>query len=236
MDKSTLREVEQVLGYHFRNPSYVYKAFTHSSSTEDRLRCNERLEFFGDSVLAIVICHRIFERFPEYFEGDLTKIKSMLVSRKTCAKISNALGLTKYVKVGKGMSHTRAMSGSISAGIFEAIVAAIYLDGGFESASTFILKQFDPLIENANAAQHHENFKSVMQQHAQQNFGVTPVYTLLDEKGPDHNKCFETAVVIGERHFPSAWGITKKEAEQCAARVALVELGILEPEKDQPNQ
>ncbi len=235
MDRSILREIEKVLGYHFRNPSYAYKAFTHSSSTEDRLRSNERLEFFGDSVLALVICHRIFEQFPDYFEGDLTKIKSMLVSRKTCAKISNALGLTQYVKVGKGMSHTRAMSGSISAGVFEAIVAAIYLDGGFEPAKTFILKQFDPYIENANAAQHHENFKSVMQQHAQQNFGVTPVYTLLDEKGPDHNKCFETAVVIGERHFPSAWGVTKKEAEQCAARAALVELGILNPEKGQPD-
>ena len=231
MDKTTLREIEQVLGYHFANPTYIEKAFTHSSCTEDRLKCNERLEFFGDSVLALVICRRIFERFPEYFEGDLTKIKSMLVSRKTCAKISNALELTKYVKVGKGMSHTRAMSGSISAGVLEAIIAAIYLDGGFEAANDFLLKQFDPLIENASAAHHHENFKSVMQQYSQQNFGVTPVYELLDEKGPDHNKCFETAVVIGENHFPSAWGVTKKEAEQNAALAALVELGVLKPEK-----
>ena len=230
MNQQTLLDVEQLLEYHFSNPSYLQEALCHSSCADDRLDSNERLEFFGDSVLAIVICQRLFEEFPSYFEGDLTKIKSMLVSRKTCSKVSNDLGLTEYIQVGKGMSHTRAMSGSISAGALESIIAAIYLDGGFEASRDFILRQFDPYIERANAAQHHENFKSVLQQHAQQTFGSTPIYELLDEKGPDHNKCFESVVMIGSRSFQSAWGVTKKEAEQKAAKEALIELEIIKSE------
>jgi ribonuclease-3 len=189
---------------------------------------NERLEFLGDSILAIVICQKLFERFPDYLEGNLTKIKSMLVSRQTCARIARQLNLHKFLKVGKGMGTSRALSGSLAAGVFEAIIAAIYLDGGFEAAQKFILRCFGELIAQADAEHSQGNFKSMLQQYAQQQFNSVPAYSLLDEKGPDHDKCFESAVTIEGRSFSSAWGTTKKEAEQKAALNALVELGVIE--------
>jgi ribonuclease-3 len=229
MDKKTLQQLEQLLDYRFKNSSLLCEAIAHSSQTDNRLTSNERLEFLGDSILAVVICQTLFARFPDYLEGDLTKIKSRLVARKTCAQLANQLGLTDFIQVGKGMARTRAMGGSITAGTLEAIIAAIYLDGGLEAAAGFILKMFGPLIDKADADEHQENFKSFLQQYVQRAFNLTPDYELLDEKGPDHNKCFETAVVIEERRFPSAWGMTKKDAEQKAAYNALVELGQLKP-------
>lgn len=232
MDAAIVQQVQTLLNYQFTNPLYLTEALTHSSCADDRLKSNERFEFLGDSVLSLVICQTLFERFPQYLEGDLTKIKSRLVSRKTCAQIANAMGLPDFVKVGKGMDLTRAMSGSIAAASLEAMIAALYLDGGMEAARDFILSHFDTLIDEADAEQHQENFKSLLQQHCQKEFNATPIYQLMDEKGPDHNKCFEMAVVINHRRFPSAWGVTKKDAEQKAAYLVLVELGIIarEPE------
>ena len=228
MDDEVLRQIEQVVDYKFSNANLLVKALTHSSAVDNRLSSNERLEFLGDSVLSAIICQTLYERFPAYLEGDLTKIKSMLVSRRNCARIAKELGLQKYLKVGKGMASSRALSGSLAAGLLEAIIAIIYIDGGLEAARSFVLKTFASLIDQADANQSQGNFKSLLQQYAQQQFNTTPVYELLDEKGPDHDKCFETEVVIGERHFPSAWGTNKKEAEQKAAFNALVELGVLE--------
>jgi len=111
---------------------------------------------------------------------------------------------------------------------FWAVIAAIYIDGGLEAARDFILRSFAKLIERADSVEAQGNFKSLLQQYAQQKFNVTPVYSLLDEKGPDHSKCFESEVVIADRRFSSAWGTNKKEAEQKAALNALVELGVLE--------
>lgn len=232
MDAAIVQQVQTLLNYQFKNPLYLTEALTHSSCADDRLKSNERFEFLGDSVLSLVICQTLFERFPQYLEGDLTKIKSRLVSRKTCAQIANAMGLPDFVKVGKGMDLTRAMSGSIAAASLESMIAALYLDGGMEAARDFILNHFDTLIDEADAEQHQENFKSLLQQHCQKEFNATPIYQLMDEKGPDHNKCFEMAVVINHRRFPSAWGVTKKDAEQKAAYLVLVELGIIarEPE------
>ena len=231
MDEETLKRLEELLGYHFSDKALLTESITHSSLAENRLASNERLEFLGDSVLALTICKRLFDQFPDYLEGDLTKIKSMLVSRKICAKISGELDLVDFIKVGKGMDRTRAMSGSIAAGTLEAIIAAIYLDGGFDAAADFILRAFGPMIEKTDAEQHQENFKSMLQQHSQQASGDTPIYDLLDEKGPDHNKCFEIAVVMGRQHFQSAWGVTKKDAEQNAAKNALLQLGLLKADE-----
>lgn len=228
MDEETLQQVEQTIGYTFSDKSLLIKALTHSSAVDDRLESNERLEFLGDSVLAVVICQALFERFSDYLEGDLTKIKSKLVSRETCAKVSAQLGLQEFLKVGKGMVSNRALSGSLAAGVLETIIGAIHLDGGLEPARAFILKVFGPLIEIADAEQAQGNYKSLLQQYAQEQFNATPSYVLLDEKGPDHNKCFELGVVINDRHFQSAWGTNKKEAEQKAALNALVELDVLE--------
>ncbi len=228
MDEEVLRQIERIIDCEFSNRNLLAKAFTHSSSVDNRLLSNERLEFLGDSVLAVVICQTLFEQFPGYLEGDLTKIKSMLVSRRTCARVAKQLGLHKFLKVGKGMASSRALSGSLVAGLLEAVIAAIYIDSGFDAAHSFILRTFASLIDQADAEQAQGNFKSLLQQYAQQQFNAIPVYELLDEKGPDHDKCFESEVVIAERHFPSAWGTNKKEAEQKAAFNALVELGILE--------
>lgn len=228
MDEEILQQIEQIIDYKFSNRELLSKAFAHSSAVDDRLFSNERLEFLGDSVLAVVICRALFEQFPDYMEGDLTKIKSMLVSRRTCARVTKRLGLQEYLKIGKGMASNRALTNSLAASLLEAVIAAIYIDGGFDAASDFILRAFGPEISRTDAKQSHGNFKSLLQQYAQQQFDTTPDYVLLDEKGPDHDKCFESEVVIAERHFPSAWGTNKKEAEQRAAFNALVELGVLE--------
>ncbi|MHC4222210.1 MAG: ribonuclease III [Planctomycetota bacterium] len=227
MQDETLQKIERIIAYKFSDRKILSDAFRHSSTTENRLDSNERLEFFGDAILAVVICQRLYESFPNYLEGDLTKIKSMLVSRRTCAKVTKQLDLHSYLEVGKGMESSRALTGSLAAGLLEAIIAAIYIDGGYEAAGKFILTIFEPFIEQADAKQSHGNFKSLLQQYVQQNLNSTPSYQVLDEKGPDHNKCFESEVNIKGRHFPSAWGTNKKEAEQKAAFNALVELGVV---------
>ncbi len=228
MDLKTLKEVEKKIGYEFKEKKLLNQAFDHSSYVDNRLTSNERLEFLGDSILGTVICEKLFNTFPTYTEGDLTKIKSMLVSRRSCAKVTKNLDIIKYLKVGKGMAKSRALHGSIAAGLLEAVIAAIYIDGGYEAAKNFVLNNFDELIVETDAHEFHGNFKSMLQQYAQQNYNFTPDYILLDEKGPDHDKCFETQAIIKERHFSSAWGNNKKEAEQKAAFNALLELGVIE--------
>lgn len=228
MVQEALQQIEQIIGYKFSNRNLLTKALTHSSAADNRLSSNERLEFLGDSILALVICQTLFERFRGYLEGDLTKVKSMLVSRSTCAQVAMELGLQKFLKIGKGLATGRALSGSLAASLLEAIIAAIYIDSGFGAARSFILRTFGPLIDQADAEQDHGNFKSLLQQYAQQQLNATPIYELLDEKGPDHDKCFECQVVVTGRHFLSAWGRSKKEAEQKAAFNALVDLDVLE--------
>ena len=228
MDEEALQQVEQITGYKFFNRTFLNKAFTHSSSVDNRLLSNERLEFLGDAILSAVICQTLFERFPGYLEGDLTKVKSTLVARRMCARIARGLGLQKFIQVGKGMASSQAMLSSVAAGLLEAVIAAVYIDGGYEAARSFILRIFASYLERADAKESQGNFKSLLQQYAQKELNTTPVYELLDEKGPDHDKCFESEVIIADRRFPSAWGPNKKEAEQKAAFNALVELGILE--------
>ncbi len=235
MEEKFLQEIEQRIGYKFSDRHILVKAFTHSSSVDNRTASNERYEFFGDSVLGMVICQELFEQFEDYLEGDLTKIKSAVVSRRTCALVVEKLDLQQFLKIGRGMAGNRALSGSVAAGLLEAIIAGIYLDGGLEPAKDFILKNFGPFIERAASDQHQDNYKSLLQQHGQQKFNITPFYQLLDEKGPDHNKCFECEAVIGEHHFPSAWGVSKKDAEQKAAYNALVELGVIEEKFEESN-
>ncbi len=228
MDTDILRQIEQILGHTFTNVDVAANAFTHSSAVDNRLESNERLEFLGDAILALVICQTLFEKFRNYPEGELTKMKSMLVSRGTCARVARRLGLPQFLKVGKGMVSHKAFPVSLAAGLLEAVIAAIYLDSGFEAARDFILQNFGALVDQIDEEEAHGNYKSLLQQYAQEQFNVAPAYVLLDEKGPDHNKCFESEVVIDQRHFPSAWGPNKKEAEQKAAYNALVELGVIQ--------
>ena len=223
----TMQQIEQALGYVFQDKSLLVEGFTHSSAADDRLSSNERLEFLGDAVLGLVICDVLFTRFNTYLEGDLTKLKSALVSRSTCAKITQAMKLRRFLRVGKGMLRSRELPMSIEAGLLEAVIGAIYVDGGFDAAKDFILTSFSDLLDRIEVKGPNGNYKSLLQQHAQEHHGVTPDYALLDEKGPDHNKCFECEVLLQDRCFPSAWGVTKKEAEQRAAYHALLELGII---------
>src|SRR5215216_2421435 len=143
---------EAMLDYRFRDHDLLKEALTHASIADDRRLSNERLEFLGDSVLGLVVCHRLFDMFPEYLEGDLTKLKSAVVSRNTCAAVSNAMGLTDLIFVGKGMTGRAGANGSgaagtgggrpnsLAAGVLESIIAAIFIDGGLEAARTFILR------------------------------------------------------------------------------------------------
>src|SRR3954467_2934077 len=134
---------ETLLDYRFQNHNLLKEALTHASIADDRRLSNERLEFLGDSALALVACHRLFEIFPECLEGDLTKLKSAVVSRNTCAAVSNSIGLTDLIFVGKGMVGRAERPSSLAAGVLESIIAAIYIDGGFEAARAFILKNVE---------------------------------------------------------------------------------------------
>ena len=231
MDKQSLRQLEESLQYKFSDISLLEKAMTHASSAETRLQSNERMEFLGDALLAVIICEGLFERFDNYLEGDLTKIKSKLVSRQTGSQIAAELGLNEVLKVGPGMAKSRSLNGSLAAGVMEAVIAAIYLDGGFDKVREFVLRVFGQLITNADAREHQENYKSVLQQYVQQQLNTVINYELLDEKGPDHNKCFECSAVVNGHRYRSAWGTNKKEAQQQAAYNALVELNLLEDDR-----
>jgi ribonuclease-3 len=190
-----------------------------------RLASNERMEFLGDSVLGLVTCEQLYHRFPDYQEGDLTKVKSVVVSRRTCARFSRELNLGEFIFLGKGMNvGSPTTQAGMLADVYEAMVAAIYLDGGLEEARTFILRQLGPEIEEVVEGSTAGNFKSLLQQVAQREFNATPQYLLLDEKGPDHSKCFKIAAVIGRYTYAGAWGRTKKEAEQRAAMNALAQV------------
>jgi ribonuclease-3 len=219
-----LDECQEAIGYRFRQPELLRAALTHSSGADTRLESNERLEFLGDAVLGLVTCEQLFLRFPNYQEGEMTKIKSVVVSRRTCTRISRALNLGDYLFMGKGMDAHHVVPASLLADVFESLVAAIYLDGGLEVAKTFILKYLGPEIEHVAEGAHGGNFKSLLQQVAQREFGATPQYHLLDEKGPDHSKCFKIAAVIGRQTYAAAWGRNKKEAEQKAAMNALAQV------------
>jgi ribonuclease-3 len=135
-----LEDCQNTIGYHFRQPELLRAALTHASGANTRLASNERLEFLGDAVLGLVTCEQLFLRFPDYQEGDLTKIKSVVVSRRTCAHISRQLHLGDYLFLGKGMNSHANVPASLLADVYESLVAAIYLDGGLEVAKNFIVR------------------------------------------------------------------------------------------------
>ncbi len=222
-----------VLGYRFKDPSLLEEALTHASVADDRLSSNERMEFLGDAILGFVVCEYLHNAYPDLLEGDLTKIKSAVVSRRVCAQISHANNMADLLSLGKGMSGRSGLPSSVAAAALESIIAAIYLDAGMNEARDFILRHTIPFIKEAADSAHQQNFKSVLQQHAQKHLPSNPVYVLLDEKGPDHSKCFEVCVEIEGRRCDSAWANSKKEAEQKAALNALHELGLAETTDDE---
>jgi ribonuclease-3 len=223
-DTEALADCEDVIGYRFRNPTLLREALTHASGANHRLASNERMEFLGDAILGAVVCEMLYRRFPDYLEGELTRIKSIVVSRRTCAKISEALGIDEFLLIGKGMGVHVQTPSSMMADVFESLIGAIYLDGGMEAARAFIVRQIGPEVDAVAEGQSGVNHKSHLQQVAQRQFGETPCYQLLDEKGPDHSKCFKIAARIGARCYAPAWGRNKKDAEQHAALNALCQI------------
>jgi ribonuclease-3 len=215
---------EAAVGHKFADRSYLRNSLTHASGASNRLESNERLEFLGDAILGMLVCDLLYRRYPEETEGELTRIKSVVVSRTTCAKISVQLRLVDWLMVGKGLGASDDLPPSVAAAVFESLVAGVYLDGGIDAARTFVEKYIGPEIEAAAELEHGRNFKSLLQQVAQKSLGSTPVYRLIDEKGPDHSKCFKVAAVIGPQVYAAAWGPNKKAAEQRAAQNALHEL------------
>lgn len=223
-NEARFRECEEALNYRFRDQGLLETCLTHASVSKTRLSSNERLEFLGDAILGAIVCEMLYRRFPDYPEGELTRIKSILVSGATCAEQSRQLGLDSLLLLGKGLSTHNEIPASVMGAAFESIVAGIYLDGGMDAAREFVERFMLPEAQRVTDLEHARNYKSLLQQLSQKIFGDTPVYRLIDEKGPDHSKCFQVSAVIGTHAFPAAWGPSKKEAEQSAAQNALAEL------------
>lgn len=230
---------ETRINYQFRDRSLLRRCLTHSSSAETRLDSNERLEFLGDAVLGIVICEHLFQAYPSQREGQLTQMKSYLVSRQTCARVARQLELESLIIVGRGL---QKIPESILSAVVESIIAGVYFDGGLEAAREFIVTSFRDELALCQPAD-TDNFKSQLQEYTQRELGKTPEYLLLEEIGPDHAREFSIAARVGESIFEAGRGRSKKEAEQQAARNAVAalvrvvapELNVVSPEAETPT-
>ena len=228
IDPQTLEKAEEILGHTFDDKELIEVAITHASIADSRLISNERLEFLGDAVLGMLVCDYLYANFPDLLEGDLTKIKSAAVSRRMCAKIAKELGLNDLLQLGKGMKTRSALPSSLSAAVLESVIGALYLDAGLEQTRNFLMPLLAPHIDHAAESGHQQNFKSVLQQHAQRELGVSPNYLLIDEKGPDHAKAFAVCVELEGHRYEACWAPSKKLAEQNAALIALEALDLIE--------
>jgi ribonuclease III len=219
-ETEVLTACQEAIGYQFRQPELLRAALTHTSVANTRSASNERLEFLGDSVLGLICCEQLFVRYPEFHEGDMTKVKSVVVSRRTCARMGKKLQLQNFLFFGKGMRGGPDGPMNLLADAFEGLVGAIFLDGGMDAIKPIVLGLLLPEIDDVIAGE-HSNHKSMLQQVAQKEFADCPKYKVLDEQGPDHNKCFKVAAEIAKFTYPAAWGANKKDAEQKAAMNAL---------------
>ena len=220
-DAEVLADCQDAIGYHFRQPNLLRSALTHTSGANTRQASFERLEFLGDAVLGLVCVEQLYKRFPDYQEGDMTKVKSAVVSRTACAEFSKDIGLGEFLFLGRGMRPSGDLPANMLADVFESVVGAIYLDGGMGAVQPFILQFLDPEIDRVISDSANNNYKSHLQQVAQRVYGGTPKYTVLDEQGPDHHRSFKIAVIVSGQRFPPAWGPNKKIAESRAAQNAL---------------
>ena len=216
----TLSACEARIGYQFRDRVLLRRCLTHSSSAETRLDSNERLEFLGDSVLGVGICEYLFQNFPEQRERQMTQMKSSLVRRQTCARVARLLNVEDLILVGRGL---QSIPDSILSAVVESLIAGVYFDGGFEAARQFIHNAFREELALCRP-EDAENYKSQLQEITQRDMGKTPEYIVLEETGPDHAREFFIAARVGDTTFESGRGRTKKEAEQQAARNAVISL------------
>jgi len=238
MSVESLDPFQKTLGYSFHKPDLLREALTHKSylnemrvSEKDRAaQDNERLEFLGDAVLDLAISECLIVLHPLSTEGDLSKMKARLVSEVTLARVAARLDVGKFLLLGRGEERTRGREKpSLLADALEAVIAAVYLDGGFETARDVILKIFDDEIHRPDQHRDDIDYKTELQECCQREFDVLPTYRVLSESGPDHQKLFEVRLTIREEVFGIGRGRSKKEAEQQAAKQALEKLAQRPP-------
>ncbi len=223
---SRLHEFEEVIGYHFNNQGLLRQALTHSSYANERHMKkhsdNERLEFLGDAVLEVTSSEFLYQKYPDYSEGELTKLRASLVCEPTLAFCTRAIDLGKYLYLGKGEDLTGGRNRkSILSDALEAVIGAIFLDGGFANAKEFVLKYILTGIEHK---QLFYDSKTILQEIVQAGYNEELNYQLIREEGPDHDKRFVVEARIGEKSIGEGMGHTKKAAEQEAAYQALLKL------------
>jgi len=229
--------LEHAVGYTFHDKELAGTALTHSSARSDSTAPNERLEFLGDSVLGLAVAQELYQRFPDREEGELSRIKSTVVSRHALRRVGELWGLASLLTLGPGMISAGDVPASVVADAVEAVLGAIYLDGGLAPVRRLVTIEFGPLIEAASDRHRSSNYKSELQNWTQGTSGQTPQYEVLEESGPDHAKTFTVAAVVEGRQLATATGHNKRQAEQRAARAALALLkaellGVTLPEHD----
>ena len=222
-----LRDLEKLLEYSFKDEALLSRALTHRSfvneNEQERLQNNESLEFLGDAVLGFLISSRIFQHYPNLTEGELSKIKAYLVSAANLVRLAEGIHLGDFVRLSRGEEKTGGRKKrAIIVDTFEAIIGAIYLDGGVEAVSNFVGRQVDSFLESLDLGQlTYGDFKSALQEQLHNLGRPEPVYRVVNEIGPDHKKTFVVQVVIHGEVMAQSTGRTKKEAQQSAARLAL---------------
>lgn len=217
---AALARFQEVLHYRFRDTALLDTALTHRSyvneNPSEACQDNERLEFLGDAVLELCISNMLMKQFPDYKEGQLSQLRASIVNEQPLAEMAGFFHLGDYLLLGKGEELSGGRSKpSLLANTFEALMAAIYLDGGFEKAAALIGRLFTPLIGEGYRT--YRDYKTTAQQISQHLFKETPRYTLIHESGPDHDKTFEIQISIADRITATGTGKNKKEAEQRAA-------------------
>ena len=221
-----MNEFESKINYYFKNGNLLKQAMCHSSYTNEinvsRLKSNERLEFLGDAVLELVSSEFLFQAYPDYPEGDLTKLRASLVCEPALAFAAKSIDIGQYLLLGKGEEATGGRTrDSITSDALEAVIGAIYLDSGIENARAFIVRLILDDIENK---QLFSDSKTTLQEVVQGTSKGAIIYTLTGEEGPDHNKTFTVEISIGGKLYGAGLGRTKKAAEQLAAYQALIAL------------
>ena len=225
MEQNDLSEIEQKLQYCFKNKELLDEALRHSSFVNEQsdadMRDNECLEFLGDAVLSLIIGHTLMQRYPELKEGDLSRMRANLVNDSQLAAIARRLNLGAYMQLGKGEIHTKGREkSSILANALEAVIAAVYLDGGFDAAFNTIEENFSSLLNSINASSTNHDYKSKLQEIVQTNKKMVPSYAVINESGPDHDKTFTVQLTVKELKTEGI-GKSIKLAEQDAAKKAL---------------
>lgn len=233
--KRDLNLLEEKIGYKFRDKSLLKNALIHRSYGNENWKYkhinNERLELLGDAVLDLVVAEYLYINLASSPEGELARLKSMIVSEPVLSRVSKELGIGEYLLLSKGEEITGGrVRSSILGDVFEAVLGAIYLDSDYVSLREIVLKHLKQWIDNIESDEEILDYKTILQEHMQKEYKCTPVYILSKEEGPDHNKTFEIIVKIGDDKIGVGVGKNKKNAEQLAAKNLLKKIEVLNNE------